>query len=309
MQTRLSKKHLATRQLETAIRLFLSGESHYSAVITLCGASRSILEQYQKRSGKKGLVDHIQEIHEVLYKAKEKFSKTANIVNLKLGYVAHKHLFEGDVDEIELNRGRCAYDSIVATIGDFKPVFGENNNWIGRFLSYSYNNWKTYEEAEEYWNLRANNSCKVSRFELAECQLKTALILMNEGYDRISVITLSGAADVILCKLIDIDNRINFTKILMNNEIKQNNSKTKISEFGKELNDILAINKLKHFDKTDFEFEEFDIDELALGAISKAMANLLILKGENNLVFQGIKAWIECNKHEDWVARNLKSAT
>jgi len=40
------------------------------------------------------------------------------------------------------------------------------------------------------------------RFELAERQLETAIALFVSGGDKFSVITLAGAVDVILCRLI-----------------------------------------------------------------------------------------------------------
>src|SRR5579871_2279833 len=108
------------------------------------------------------------------------------------------------------------------------------------------------------------NKTKYNRFDLASTQLKTAIRLFVTGGDRFSVITLAGAADVIFSELVTREKKENFTIFLL----KKEQDERRPQEAGKEINDILSINVLKHFDPGDDDYISLDVEESALGAIS-----------------------------------------
>lgn len=65
---------------------------------------------------------------------------------------------------------------------------------------------------------------------------------------------------------------------------------------GKHINDLLGINTLKHFDRGDDDSISPDIDECAIGAIVKAMANLKQLGVETPPYAMAMLGWIYKNK-------------
>lgn len=130
-----------------------------------------------------------------------------------------------------------------------------------------------------------------SRFDLASKQLETAIMLFITGGDRFSVITLAGAADTIFSELVTREKKENFTVYLL----KKENDKRKPQEIGKEINNMLFINALKHLDPGDDDYISFDAEECALGAISKAIANYSMLDGKNDKLIKGFWAWVRIN--------------
>ncbi len=128
-------------------------------------------------------------------------------------------------------------------------------------------------------------------FDLAANQLETAIMLFCSGDDKFSVITLAGAADVIFCQLVTRIGQDNFTKIIS----KEENDPRSIPEVGKDINDTLHINALKHLDPGEDEYVSLDADECALGAILKAIANYNMLEGKNENLINGFRAWAQIN--------------
>lgn len=135
----------------------------------------------------------------------------------------------------------------------------------------------------------AKNTYKL--FDLAANQLETAIMLFCSGGDRFSVITLAGAADVIFCQLVTRAGKDNFTKIISEKE----NDPRSIQEVGKDINDTLHINSLKHLDPGEDEYTTLDADECAFGAILKAIANYNMLEGKNENLINGFLAWAQIN--------------
>lgn len=129
------------------------------------------------------------------------------------------------------------------------------------------------------------------RFDLAAEQLEAAIVLFCSGGDKFSVITLAGAADVIFSQLVTRENKDNFTQILMKNE----NDQRSLQEAGKEINDILGINAVKHLDTDGDEVVTIDVDECALAAILKALVNYNMLEGKNENLILGLRAWAQTN--------------
>lgn len=132
-----------------------------------------------------------------------------------------------------------------------------------------------------------------SRFSLAETQLKTAIMLFITNGDRLSVITLAGAADVILCELVKRKGKPTFTETLK----KSDNEAVDVSlqHYGRDVNNLFSINKLKHFDEGDSEFITLDEEESALGAILKAIPNYIELAGREAYLVSVFLNWIRQN--------------
>lgn len=131
----------------------------------------------------------------------------------------------------------------------------------------------------------------LTKLHLAEQQLKTAINLFISRHDRISAITLAGAADGILHGLVIKAGKQPFADyvISMSEAItNQTPSKTKI---GKHINDQLKINSLKHMDQSDDESVVLDVDISALGAILKAIANHRALVPEPPDFIQTMLQW------------------
>jgi hypothetical protein len=134
-----------------------------------------------------------------------------------------------------------------------------------------------------------------TRFELAENQLKAAIGLFVSGGDRFSVISLAGAADVILSRLVINRGQENFTELSLKRELDLGGADGTREAYGKGMNDTLFINQIKHMDDDDDGFINMEPEECALGAILKALVNYIILAGNQKDIFLAFKAWIRQN--------------
>lgn len=134
-----------------------------------------------------------------------------------------------------------------------------------------------------------------SRLELAENQLRVAIALFVSGGDRFSVISLAGAADVILCRLVQNSGQENFTEALLKEAIDAGAVDRTLESHGKEINDVLFINQLKHLDGNDEGYLEMDPEECAIGAILKALANYVKIADRNKDFVQAFFAWVRLN--------------
>lgn len=134
-----------------------------------------------------------------------------------------------------------------------------------------------------------------TRFELAENQLEAAIGLFVSGGDRFSVISLAGAADVILSRLVLNRGQTNFTEHLLKREANHDNSGATRESFGKSINDTLVINQIKHMDDDEDGFINIEPEECALGAILKALVNYTIIAGKNKEIVQAFMAWVRLN--------------
>jgi len=136
---------------------------------------------------------------------------------------------------------------------------------------------------------------KYERLELAESQLETAIGLFVSSRDKLSAITLAGAADVILCRLVINSGKENFTMHSMQQEITESESKNSIESHGREINDTLFINHLKHMDEDEDGYIDINLDECALGAILKALANFVIISGREKDFVKAFLYWVRIN--------------
>jgi hypothetical protein len=118
------------------------------------------------------------------------------------------------------------------------------------------------------------------KLELAERQLETAIGLFVSRRDRISAITLAGAADGILHGLVLEAKKEPFADYARGIREAISNQTPSKAKYAKHINDQLNINDLKHMDEGDPDEISFDIAKSALGAIMKAIANHGILVEE-----------------------------
>ena len=113
----------------------------------------------------------------------------------------------------------------------------------------------------------------ISKLALAQRQLETAIGLFVSRRDRISSITLAGAADGILHGLVLKAGKQPFSDYALGVRealLKETPAKAK---YAKHINDTLNINDLKHMDEGGLDDITIDPDISALGAILKAIAN------------------------------------
>lgn len=115
-------------------------------------------------------------------------------------------------------------------------------------------------------------------------------MLCCTNLDRLSAITLASAADAILCELVTRSGKENFTDILSKEQGGNNGS-----EIGNEINNLININALKHFDKENDELIDLDVDECSVAAILKALVNYNMLDGKNEQLIIGFRAWAKIN--------------
>ena len=115
------------------------------------------------------------------------------------------------------------------------------------------------------------------KLALAQQQLETAIGLFVSRKDRISAISLAGAADGILHGLVLKADKKPFADYAMGVREALSGETPAKAKYAKHINDKLNINDLKHMDEGGPDDITFDPDISALGAILKAIANHHIL--------------------------------
>lgn len=133
------------------------------------------------------------------------------------------------------------------------------------------------------------------RLSLAENQLEAAIGLFVSGGDKFSVITLAGAADVILCQLVLNSGQENFTDCMISHYSDDCLSNQTRAIHGRQINDTFFINDLKHMDDDEDGFIVMDVEECALGAILKAVANYVMIAGRDKDFIKAFLAWVRLN--------------
>ena len=134
-----------------------------------------------------------------------------------------------------------------------------------------------------------------TRFELAHNQLEAAIALYITNRDRLSAITLAGAADVLLSQLVLRAGKQNFTDRALEKELATGLAPITREVFGREVNDMLFINQLKHYDDDAQDVIDLDVDECALAAILKALANYVDLPEHQRDLVLAFKLWVKQN--------------
>ena len=130
-----------------------------------------------------------------------------------------------------------------------------------------------------------------NKLALAQQQLETAIGLFVSRRDRISAITLAGAADGILHGLVLKEGKQPFSDYAMGVREALAKQTPEKAKYAKHINDTLNINDLKHMDEGDEAEITLDPDMSALGAILKAIANHHILVPEHPDFINAMLQW------------------
>lgn len=135
-----------------------------------------------------------------------------------------------------------------------------------------------------------------SRFRLADDQLRTAIGLFVAGADQLAVITLAGAADGILSGLTKMRGKITFTEsIFAEDQDVDGVIYASAGQHAKAVNNLFFVNSLKHFDRGESEFVQLRLQEAAVGAILKALANYVSLEEHDRELVLAFRVWIKQN--------------
>lgn len=106
-----------------------------------------------------------------------------------------------------------------------------------------------------------------SKLALAQQQLETAIGLFVSRRDRVSAITLAGAADGILHGLVLKAGMQPFSDYAMGVREAMSGETPAKAKYARHINDKLNINDLKHMDEGASDEVTLDIDISALGSI------------------------------------------
>lgn len=131
----------------------------------------------------------------------------------------------------------------------------------------------------------------ISKLALAQQQLETAIGLFVSRKDRVSAITLAGAADGILHGLVLNAGKKPFSDYAMGVSEALSGDTPARAKFAKHVNDQLKINDLKHMDEGGKDDVTLDPDFSALGAILKAIANHHTLVPEHPDFIKAMLQW------------------
>ena len=82
-------------------------------------------------------------------------------------------------------------------------------------------------------------------------------------------------------------------------------NKTRASQ-GRQINDLLCINDLKHMDDSEDGYIVMDVEECALGAILKTLANYVRIAGREKDFVKGFLAWVRLEPRPEEVQYSLR---
>ena len=143
------KKDIAKAQLETAVRLFLQGRD-LSSVITLAGASGTILDRLLRNAGKEPFVDYARRF----YKGKEgytpKRASYAHYIDNRLGIIVHKHMNSTDSNTVELDLDQLAFDALGKAMSDYVKLNGQDEPLVIAFFNWAWVNKNGAEALDIY---------------------------------------------------------------------------------------------------------------------------------------------------------------
>lgn len=148
------------------------------------------------------------------------------------------------------------------------------------------------------------------KFDIATGQLETSIrLFLVEGCDMFSTVTLAAAAGEILHRLVlNAGKRPFVDYVIKVNDFRNPGKTQKRSSIISHIHKILFINELKHLDEKKEEFVEFDVEECALAAILKAIADYKTLTGKNTEAMTAFLAWTYQNLDSEKIMENYKKA-
>lgn len=149
VKTTYNKKDIAKEQLRTAIVIFLKGLS-YPSVITLAGASGSILHQLVLNRGKTPFVDFARDVKVKLTGENIKRQKYKSFLNNHLGINHLKHMSNECSETVEIDLEESAYRALVVAVNDYIVLNGQDDDFIKAFLKWSWVNKDGPDAMKEY---------------------------------------------------------------------------------------------------------------------------------------------------------------
>lgn len=314
------RSDIARQQLRTAVKLFLN-KRDLSSVITLSAAASNILYQLVSNANKEPFIDYARRVHDAFIGKTPKRQGYKNFIDNTFGVNVHKHMGKKCAKTCTIDLFDAAENMLLIAISDYIKLFGQRDDFVIAYLHYR---WQTEDgnkilksikdmpeklKKTEKWHkqvkpevyrkkylIEKNSHRKTyQRFELAAKQLETAIMLFLTVQDGLSAITLAGASDVIFCELVNREGKKNFIDIITYEKDKGGSRE----DIGKEINDLLYINSLKHFDRDDEEHIILDVNECAVAAILKALANYSMLDGKNEQLILAFRYWVKMNLDPD----------
>ncbi len=145
------REEIASRQLKTAVSMFLAGRDRFS-VITLAGAASTILSQLIRNQGEEPFIDYSRRVHDALIGFTPPRIKYNKYINDKLGINALKHHTAGDSTHIELDEEKAAEDAITKAIVDYIEIKGQEEPFVKAFLAWTWKNKDGKKLMEDYTN-------------------------------------------------------------------------------------------------------------------------------------------------------------
>ena len=315
-ERRYHRSDIAKLQLRTAVMLFIN-EKDLSSVITLSAVASNLLYQLVSNAKKEPFIDYARKVHEAFIGWTPKRKGYKNYIDNTFGVNVHKHMGKKCSKTCSIDLHDSAKNMLLIAISEYVKLYGQRDDFVVAYL-----NWRWQREnganiakairdmpeklnRTEKWHdqIKSETLSKESfveekksirktyqRFQLASKQLETAIMLFLTNQDRISAITLAGAADVIFCELVNRDGKKNYTDILSSESGKRSRE-----DIGKEINDLLHINSLKHFDKDDEEYINLDVNECAVAAILKTLVNYNMMEGKDDNLILAFRYWVKIN--------------
>jgi hypothetical protein len=138
---RYHKYDIATGQLETAIRLFLTDGCDMFSALSLAAAAGEILHGLVVNAGKEPFVDDIIKVNNALSPGKTP-PRSAMIKHInKLLFVNElKHLDDRNEEFVDFDAEECALSLILKAINDYETFTGKRSQSMEAFLAWTYIN-------------------------------------------------------------------------------------------------------------------------------------------------------------------------
>jgi hypothetical protein len=148
-----------------------------------------------------------------------------------------------------------------------------------------------------------------TRMHIACKQLETSITLLISSSDFFSAITLAGAADSIFIELVRRIGKRDFASSIQ--EILQQEGKNAptLNAIRSDMNYLLGINSIKHFDQKDLDHIKINAEECAVASILKAMANLQLIQPNHPSYIKEMLLWCEKNLEGDQALSRFKNLT
>lgn len=148
---------------------------------------------------------------------------------------------------------------------------------------------------------------KYHRLEIAARQLETAVVMFLNGRDRFSVITLAGAASNILSQLVRNQGGepfIDYSRRVHDALVGFTPPREKYNKY---INDRLGINALKHHSAEGATHIELDEEKAAEDAITKAIADYIKVKGQEEPFVKAFLSWAWHNRDGEKLMEEFKN--